>query len=603
MLALPLAGPRFAGSGRDGVTQPRHARAQCVDKCIFPRPRRARHNKKKTRAEQLHLSRLGQRALVPKGAGHHLVGRITKGLHAPFTEQFYVLTDWLLIRRAAQEITARLKGSKVRDAGQLADGRFALALWSHGETHLLCIDVFAPTPVVTLEAGELPISAEPGFVRSAAVALRATTLRRALAKKGDRMLRLEFAGRSRFGIASENAIVCELVPRFGNILLLKDETVVAAVKEFSHAQNRMRSVAAGDIYQPPPVNAGRYVPKLLADAFPGRGLEIVEELLTDDGISQPLFAYWEGGALKQIHLRALAQFDGLRCTREESILELFALDRVAHERSRESNTTEKRRRDLAKILADRAKKLETELARIAGRLDDSASREALRIQGENIYATLHEISISEREAAKELAAESFAAYKKAGAAREHLAVRQRLQQLQLESIQALQWELERVEDTHLEEMSRAIAELDQRAPSRQPAVKRRKRKPLQYESPHGSRIFVGRSPLENADLTFRVARPNDWWFHTQNIPGAHVILQRDDRAEPPEADLYAAASLAALHSKAKTSPKVAVDYTLRKHVRKRPASAPGLVLYTNAQSLYVEPGLDPILSEPHTPAN
>ncbi|MBV9269915.1 MAG: hypothetical protein JO165_02395, partial [Candidatus Eremiobacteraeota bacterium] len=74
-----------------------------------------------------------------------------------------------------------------------------------------------------------------------------------------------------------------------------------------------------------------------------------------------------------------------------------------------------------------------------------------------------------------------------------------------------------------------------------------------------------------------------------NQPGAHVILQRDDKSAPGNDDIETAAALAAFHSKAKTSPKVTVDYTFRKHVRKRPSAAPGLVFYTNPKSITVAP--------------
>ena len=100
---------------------------------------------------------------------------------------------------------------------------------------------------------------------------------------------------------------------------------------------------------------------------------------------------------------------------------------------------------------------------------------------------------------------------------------------------------------------------------------------------------MGRTPIENAELTFRLARPDDLWFHVQNQPGAHVILQRHGREQAPQEDVITAASLAALHSKAKNSPKVTVDYTQRKHVRKRPGAAPGLVFYTHPKSVYVAP--------------
>ncbi|MGA8535506.1 MAG: NFACT RNA binding domain-containing protein, partial [Candidatus Tumulicola sp.] len=118
---------------------------------------------------------------------------------------------------------------------------------------------------------------------------------------------------------------------------------------------------------------------------------------------------------------------------------------------------------------------------------------------------------------------------------------------------------------------------------------KRKRAFLEFRTRAGSRIVVGRSPSENAEVTFKVARPNDLWFHARGIPGAHVILARDDRAEPPLQDIEAAASLAAHYSKAKASAKVPVDYTLRKHVRKQRDGAPGLVWYTNAKSITTAP--------------
>ena len=68
-----------------------------------------------------------------------------------------------------------------------------------------------------------------------------------------------------------------------------------------------------------------------------------------------------------------------------------------------------------------------------------------------------------------------------------------------------------------------------------------------------------------------------------------MIVQRDDRAEPPAEDLALAASLAAFFSKAKQSPRVEVDYTQRKNVRKRPGAAPGLVFYTGAKTISVSP--------------
>lgn len=505
----------------------------------------------------------------------------------------FVYTDWLLIRRLAWELNERFRGAKVRDVGELDDGRFALALWSRGTTRLVCIDVFAPTPVVTVEDGELPIAVEPGFVRAAGAALRGTTLTGVRSRKGDRLLRFDFGSRSRFGVEDGYSLLCELVPRFGNIVLLKDPstgsgqaTVVAAAKEFAPSENAIRSVQAGDTYEPPPLRPGKSSPLLDEQTI----AQLTEELPHGD-----VHVYRRDGGLIQAHLVPLPQYAQLRHESAQSLLDVLAEARSSNVHAQQSDRLAKRRRSIERTLNDRERKLRAELAQIDARLREAANRESLREQGEAIYATLHEIPAQDRDAQKDRAAKLFAKYKKVAASIEHLERRRAEVTRTLEDVADLQWELERSGDAELDDVAEAVSALEpaQRQIQRTPS---RKRKPLQYLTRAGSRIFVGRTPIENAELTFRVARPDDLWFHVQNQPGAHVILQRDDRQAPPEDDVLSAAALAALHSKAKASPKVTVDYTQRKYVRKRPAAAPGLVFYTHPKSVFVAPVIPDSLS-------
>jgi predicted ribosome quality control (RQC) complex YloA/Tae2 family protein len=491
-----------------------------------------------------------------------------------------VYTDWLLIRRLAWELQQRFAGARVRDVGQLDDGRFALALWSRGEQYLACIDVFAPTPVVTVEDGELPIAVEPGFVRAAGAALRGSALLAVRSRTADRLLRFDFGTRSRFGVQDGYSLICELVPRFGNIVLVKGETIVAAAKEFAHSENAVRSIQAGETYEPPPLRPGNSTP-FLAQAD-------VENVSQSIAQGADLHVYRRDGALVQAHLVPLEKFSDLEHERSASLLSLLEEARRTNEHAQESDRIAKQRRSLERALGERERKLRAEIAQAQTALRQAEKREALREEGEAIYATLYELPAAEQQAAKERAAELFAKYKKAASSVEHLERRQEEMQRGLDDVLALRWELERAGDAEIEDVADAVAALEPKQRPRSRGVPRT-RKPLQYTTQYGSRIFVGRTPIENADLTFRVARPDDLWFHVQNQPGAHVILQRDDRSAAPQSDLVAAASLAALHSKAKNSPKVTVDYTQRKFVRKRPSAAPGLVFYTHPKSLYVEP--------------
>jgi predicted ribosome quality control (RQC) complex YloA/Tae2 family protein len=182
-------------------------------------------------------------------------------------------TDWQLIRRASAEIESRLRGARVRDVGLLPDGRPAIELNRRGEDVLLAFDPFGTPPLVTVERETLPIAAEPGFVRALGAALRGTTLLGAQSRTGDRLMRLRFGTRSRFGVGDEVTLYAELVPRFGNLVLVKRDMVVAALKEFSLAENGMRSVQAGLPYEAPPLVAresrGAEVPedRSVLDAF------------------------------------------------------------------------------------------------------------------------------------------------------------------------------------------------------------------------------------------------------------------------------------------------------------------------------------------------
>ncbi len=107
-----------------------------------------------------------------------------------------------------------------------------------------------------------------------------------------------------------------------------------------------------------------------------------------------------------------------------------------------------------------------------------------------------------------------------------------------------------------------------------------------------ARAFVGRSPQGNAELTFRMARPTDLWFHARGVPGAHVILRVDGGRHPTEREIERAAGLAAHYSKARDAAKVDVDFTERKYVRKQRAAAPGLVWYSDSRTLRVAPSAD-----------
>lgn len=103
-------------------------------------------------------------------------------------------------------------------------------------------------------------------------------------------------------------------------------------------------------------------------------------------------------------------------------------------------------------------------------------------------------------------------------------------------------------------------------------------------------VLVGKNNKQNDYITLKIANPNDYWFHTKDIHGSHVIL-RCSNSTPKLEIITKCAQIAAYYSKARFSSNVPVDYTLKKYVKKPNGSNPGYVIYTNQKTIYVEPSL------------
>ena len=98
---------------------------------------------------------------------------------------------------------------------------------------------------------------------------------------------------------------------------------------------------------------------------------------------------------------------------------------------------------------------------------------------------------------------------------------------------------------------------------------------------------MGRSNVQNDELTTKIARRSDWWLHTQKVHGSHVIL-RCEGEEPSPLALEQAASIAAYYSQGREGGKIPVDYTMVRHVRKPSGAMPGKVIYTEYKTLLTQ---------------
>lgn len=116
-------------------------------------------------------------------------------------------------------------------------------------------------------------------------------------------------------------------------------------------------------------------------------------------------------------------------------------------------------------------------------------------------------------------------------------------------------------------------------------------KPLHYLSSDGFHMYVGKNNYQNEELTFKFANGGDWWFHAKGMAGSHVIVKREQGQELPDRTFEEAGRLAGYYSKGRTAPKVEIDYTERKNLKKPPSAKPGFVIYHTNYSLLIEPDI------------
>lgn len=112
--------------------------------------------------------------------------------------------------------------------------------------------------------------------------------------------------------------------------------------------------------------------------------------------------------------------------------------------------------------------------------------------------------------------------------------------------------------------------------------------PIKYKSSEGFTILVGRNNVQNDKLTLKTAAKLDMWLHTKDFPGSHVIVVSDGK-DITDLAITQAANIAVVHSKAKESTQVPVDYTLVKNIKKPNGAKPGKVIYHVYNTLYINP--------------
>ncbi len=461
-------------------------------------------------------------------------------------------------------------------------------------------------------------------------------------KDGERIIEISLETLNELGFTVSKKLIFEIMGKLSNIILVDMTTgkVVDSIKRISIDVNRARQILPGKLYEYPPAQDKISFKEISAAALDSMDANPKEILAKVGGISPSIAAElaacadrsgWLSRLLSDIekgcavphvyadekytpqefHIADLSQYEGAAKRLDFDTLSQCLSYYFDNKQS--SNRARQKSHDLVKTVSGLLDKLYLKKQRLSEDLLKAENSEDLRLYGELLTANMHmikpgdksaevinyydgstvKIPLDERYSPAKNAQQYFKRYGKS-----KTAIKEKQIQLSendgdiayLESVLTYLQNTEKVED--IEALRTELIETGYVRKRKVSGYKEKKYKaqPYAYTLSDGSQVLVGRNNKENDILTLKTADKGDLWLHTKDIPGSHVIVRTGGR-ELSEKALFEAAAVAAYHSKARTSENVPVDYVPVKYVKKPSGAKPGMVIFTNNRTLWVNPAL------------
>jgi predicted ribosome quality control (RQC) complex YloA/Tae2 family protein len=556
--------------------------------------------------------------------------------------------DSAVIRALCIELSDKFSGAKVRTIEQFTPWEFAIRT-DRGDILISCHQRFKR--IIHFSANEQPSGSH--FTRTAEDLLHRSRIERIGQRDLDRIVEIDIAKSEPLSGDSTCRLVVELIGSSGNAILLTAEGKVLVTFRRSRRNvpgKPYRAPKGPSGIDPSRVGSDELMELLLKDGSRGLAESIQKSVLGFGPLISREAAYRAGldpdvktesctraelgYVMKEIctlHRSLLeARFHPTVYYDEEIAVEFscFALSHLGKLRKREfrsmsdavsqfhartlvSERVEERKRFLLRPLKRRIRSVRVRLAKQLEDLGKARQAEQYRAKGDAILSNLSSLAVGLSRATltnphqpgetlevefapgkshQETAQEYFKKYKKMKRAVSVLEMKLAESKAELDMLERLKDALEdaKTEDD-VGQLSRAFADkgVIQRAPAK------RGRPEKQYRvflTTGGWEVVVGRSREENDEITFRIAKSKDIFFHVSSAAGSHTVMRVQGKGRMPgKRDIEEAAGIAAYYSKARTSKLVSVSYTERRYVRKPRKAPPGTVTIEREKTVMVEP--------------
>lgn len=544
--------------------------------------------------------------------------------------------DGFFLHHMVEELRAELINGRIQKINQPFDQELVLQIRSNRQSHRLLLSAHPVFGRIQLTETTFENPAQPStFIMVLRKYLQGAVIESIEQIENDRIVEITVSNKNEIGDDIQATLIIEIMGKHSNILLVDKSSnkVLEVIKHIGFSQNSYRTLLPGATYIAPPstealnpftikdeklfeiLQTQELTAKNFQNLFQGLGRDTaieLEKLLTDNRLSNfrdflkqetkpcltdksfscvPFSTKIEG------HFSSLSQ-----------LLDVFYKDKAERDRVKQQAS------ELIRRVENELQKNRQKLKKQEKELQATENAEEFRQKGELLTTFLHQVPNDQDQVVldnyytnqpitivldkaltpNQNAQKYFKRYQKLKEAVKYLTdliKETKATILYLESVETV------LNQAGLDEIAEIREELIQTGfiRRRQREKIQKRKKPEKYLASDGKTIIlVGRNNLQNEELTFKIARKEELWFHAKDIPGSHVVISGN--LNPSDEVKTDAAELAAYYSKGRLSNLVQVDMIEVKKLNKPTGGKPGFVTYTGQKTLRVTPDPDKIHS-------
>ncbi|WP_175880001.1 Rqc2 family fibronectin-binding protein PavA [Streptococcus thalassemiae] len=544
--------------------------------------------------------------------------------------------DGFFLHHMVEELRRELVNGRIQKINQPFEQELVLQIRSNRQSHRLLLSAHPVFGRIQLTQTTFENPAQPStFIMVLRKYLQGALIESIEQVENDRIVEMTVSNKNEIGDHIQATLIIEIMGKHSNILLVDKSShkILEVIKHVGFSQNSYRTLLPGSTYIAPPsteslnpftvkdeklfeiLQTQETTAKNLQNLFQGLGRDTANELeniLVSDKLStfRNFFSQETKPCLTETSFSPIpfANQVGEPFTSLSDLLDTYYKDKAERDRVKQQAS------ELIRRVENELQKNRHKLKKQEKELLATDNAEEFRQKGELLTTFLHQvpndqdqvildnyytnqpitIALNKALTPNQNAQRYFKRYQKLKEAVKYLTdliEETKVTILYLESVETV------LNQAGLEEIAEIREELIQTGfiRRRQREKIQKRKKPEQYLASDGKTIiYVGRNNLQNEELTFKMARKEELWFHAKDIPGSHVVISGN--LDPSDEVKTDAAELAAYFSQGRLSNLVQVDMIEVKKLNKPTGGKPGFVTYTGQKTLRVTPDPEKIAS-------